>query len=344
MDSFQESCGVVELTSFGTWVEKPGIGSFLQREPKPISEVELKYEQAILGIRDYMGKCKVPFTTAIIGLSGGIDSAIVSALAARAVGSENVVCILMPNFPISSQGSVDDAIQFCENFGIKYFIDPISEAYQAWIQRYTAIYGKEPNRLTKENWQARERGKTLMAYSNDIPCSIVLATGNKSETSVGYCTTFGDMCGGLNPIGDLYKTDVREICWYHNEVCREMKIPEVIITKGPSAELSEGQMDTDSLPPYEILDPILRLYIESHVMTESEKQSCISALAMTSSSIVGRVLKMVDASEYKRQISTVILRIRQVAFGDGRQFPITGQYFDEKFCMKLLHRPTSGEW
>lgn len=338
LESFVESCSALELTDCGAWASTT-IGKSIP-SPKVISENELKYQQPIVGIRDYMAKCG--FTQAVIGLSGGIDSAAVAMLAAMAIGSENVTCILMPNFPISSQGSVDDALKFCENFGVKHYVYPIGNAFNAYVDMHVSVYGEKPSNLAMENWQARERGKILMEYSNNNPSSIVLATGNKSETSVGYCTTFGDMCGGLNPIGDLYKTDVRDICYYHNNKNPQMLIPEVIITKGPSAELSLGQMDTDSLPPYEILDPILKLYIEAYAMTEEERAVCIKALAMTSTSVVGRVLRMVDRSEYKRQLSTVILRVRQIAFGDGRQFPITGQYFDEQICKKILGRFSGG--
>lgn len=336
LPGFEEAVGIVELMKFGGISQE--VNGSLQPYPSPLDDSELFYRQAVLGIRDYMGK--TGFSKAVIGLSGGIDSAVVTMMAVMALGRENVTAILMPS-RFSSSGSIDDSVELCRNFGIVYYINSIEEEFSLGVENFEKVYAKKPGRLTMENMQARIRGRKLMEFSNDNGV-LVLSTGNKSETSVGYCTLYGDMVGAFNPLGDLYKSDVWAIARYHNEKHPEMPIPGDILTKAPSAELFDGQRDSDSLPEYPVLDAILKLYIEQNSISDPEKQACIAALALTPTSVIGRVLRMVDNAEYKRQQAATILRMRQVAFGDGRQFPITGKYFDEQFCYQLLGRCSSG--
>lgn len=335
LPSFAEASEIVEMMNCGNICQSTGN---LKPYPSPLDDTELFYRQAVLGIRDYLGK--TGFSKAVIGLSGGIDSAVVTMMAVKALGSDNVTAILMPS-RFSSTGSIDDSVELCRNFGIAYHINSIEEEFSLGVETFEKVYAKQPGRLTMENMQARIRGRKLMEFSNDNG-ALVLSTGNKSETSVGYCTLYGDMVGAFNPLGDLYKTDVWEIARYHNEKNPKMLIPEKILTKAPSAELFEGQKDSDNLPEYPVLDAILKLYIEQNSIGDPEKQACVAALAMTPTSVIGRVLRMVDNAEYKRQQAATILRMRQVAFGDGRQFPITGKYFDEQFCYQLLGRCSGG--
>jgi NAD+ synthetase len=336
LPGFEEASEIVELMGHGNICQDVAGG--MHPYPAPLDDRELFYRQAVLGIRDYLGK--TGFGQAVIGLSGGIDSAVVTMMAVMAVGRENVTALLMPS-RFSSRGSIDDSLELCRNFGIASHINPIEEEFSLGVANFARVYGKEPGRLTMENMQARIRGRKLMEFSNDNG-ALVLSTGNKSETSVGYCTLYGDMVGAFNPLGDLYKTDVREIARYHNERYPELAIPAAILTKAPSAELFEGQKDSDSLPEYGVLDAILKLYVEQNSIGEREKRECLATLALTPTSVIGRVLRLVDSAEYKRQQGATILRMRQVAFGDGRQFPITGKYFDEQFCQQLLGRCSGG--
>lgn len=280
------------------------------------SDIELIHEAILCGIRDYFQK--MGFKQAILGASGGIDSALVNALAVEAIGAENVTSILMPS-KYSSGGSVDDAIALCKNTGNPYHILPIKETVAAVESTLKELFKGQKQDVTEENIQARSRGLLLMAYSNKFG-QILLNTSNKSEAAVGYSTLYGDMCGGLSPIGDLYKTQVYEMCQYINR--NGIIIPEEIMTKPPSAELRPDQKDSDSLPPYDLLDQILVHYIE-----EQKGWQEIVALGFEEE-IVRKLVRMVDRNEYKRFQAPPILRISHKSFGMGRQMPLVAKYFN----------------
>jgi NAD+ synthetase len=268
----------------------------------------------ILGLRDYLRKCG--FRKVVIGLSGGIDSALTAALAVEAIGAENVTGITMPS-SFSSEGSVSDSRALAENLGIALHVVPISEMYEAYERAIDEMFGEKRFDVTNENIQARIRGNILMAWSNRTG-AMVLATGNKSEMAVGYCTLYGDMAGGFSLLGDVYKTSVYAVArWINRE--REI-IPSGTMTKAPSAELRPGQKDQDSLPPYEILDPILKMYLEEW------KEINEIAAAGYDRSLVARVLKMVDGAEFKRQQAAPTIRVSTKAFGGGRQMPIAQRW------------------
>jgi NAD+ synthetase len=273
-------------------------------------EEEVIVSALILGLRDYLRKCG--FKKTIIGLSGGIDSALVAAIAVKALGKENVLGILMPS-RYSSDHSVEDAKTLAENLGIEYQIVPIEPMYRSYLENLSSHFGKSPEGITEENIQARIRGNILMAFSNKFN-AMVISTGNKSELAVGYCTIYGDMCGGLALISDLPKTMVYKVSKWINR--NEEIIPNNSIIKAPSAELRPNQTDQDSLPPYEVLDAILRAYIED-MMEEKE----IIRLGYDEA-IVKKVLKLVDLNEYKRRQAAPGLRVTTKAFGYGRRLPI----------------------
>lgn len=276
--------------------------------------IELIHDALLLGIKDYFKK--LGFKKAILGLSGGIDSAIVAVLAARALGPENVLCVLMPS-EFSSMHSVDDSITLCEHTGIERNIIPIHEPFQAFIDTLGPYFEGMPFGIAEENMQARTRGVILMALSNKFGY-ILLNTSNKSEAAVGYGTLYGDMCGGISVIGDLYKGQVYELARYINKDGEV--IPENIITKAPSAELRPNQKDSDSLPDYDILDKVLYQYIE-------KRQGPRELIAMGfDEALVARVLKLVNMNEYKRHQTPPILRVSAKAFGQGRRLPIVGKY------------------
>ncbi|MCF8258224.1 MAG: NAD+ synthase [Flavobacteriales bacterium] len=286
------------------------------RAPRPssLSKTERIHSALVLGISDYFRK--LGFTDAVLGLSGGIDSAVVLCLAAEALGSEHVRTLLMPS-PHSSQHSVDDAVQLSKNLGTKYDILPIAEAYERFRTDLTPVFGEPPNGLADENLQARIRGLLLMGVSNRFG-NIVLNTSNKSEAAVGYGTIYGDMNGGLSVIGDLYKMEVYELAQHINR--NGEVIPRNIITKPPSAELRPDQKDSDSLPDYAILDKILFLYIE-----ERKGPKEIIALGHDEE-LVKRILRLVNINEYKRYQTPPTLRVSRKAFGMGRRMPIVGRY------------------
>lgn len=268
----------------------------------------------VLGIREYF--TKQGFSKAILGLSGGIDSAVVLALAAEALGNENVRAILLPS-EFSSQHSIDDAIALAENLHIQYDIISIKDAYNSVYQSVQPQFEGLPFSIAEENMQARIRGIILMAMSNKFGY-ILLNTSNKSEMAVGYGTLYGDMCGGLSVIGDLYKTEVFQLAAYINRE-REI-IPLNTITKPPSAELRPDQKDSDSLPEYGVLDNVLELYIEKR---KSPKE--IIALGFDEA-LVKRILKMVNTNEWKRMQAPPVLRVSAKAFGPGRRMPIVAKY------------------
>lgn len=279
-------------------------------------DIEHIHHALVMGIRDYFQK--MGFKKAVLGSSGGIDSAVVHALAAEAIGAENVHAVLMPS-RYSSEGSVNDARELATRLGSPYQIIPIKDlTAQFELALQEAFAGKNPD-VTEENIQARTRGVLLMALSNKFGY-FLLNTSNKSEAAVGYTTLYGDMCGGLSPIGDLYKTQVYAMAKFINRT-KEI-IPLEIIHKEPSAELRPGQKDSDSLPVYEILDQILFHYIENE---RSSKE--ISDLGFEKD-MVQKVLMMVNRNEFKRFQAPPILRISHKAFGFGRQMPLVAKYFE----------------
>jgi NAD+ synthase (glutamine-hydrolysing) len=277
-------------------------------------DISLIHDALLMGIKDYF--TKMGFKKAIIGSSGGIDSAVVHALAAKALGGENVKAIMMPS-KYSSKGSVDDAVKLAENLNSPYRIISIEETVESLNSTLEEEFEGLGEDITEENIQARSRGIILMAISNKYG-HIVLNTSNKSESAVGYSTLYGDMCGGLSVIGDLYKEQVYELARFMN---RDGKIiPQEIINKEPSAELRPDQKDSDSLPDYSVLDKILFHYIE-----EKKGWREIVKLGMDED-LVRRIIRLVDKNEYKRFQASPTLRISHKAFGIGRQMPIVAKY------------------
>jgi len=272
------------------------------------------YDALILGIRDYFKK--MGFTKAILGSSGGIDSAVVLALACDALGSENVRAILMPS-PYSTEHSVNDAVELSKNLKNPYDIIRINDVYEAFLHTLQPIFKDLPFSLAEENMQSRSRGNLLMAIANKFGY-ILLNTSNKSELSTGYGTLYGDMAGGLGVLGDCYKLQVYALARYIN---RDKEIiPNHIITKAPSAELRPNQKDSDSLPDYEVLDKILYQYIEKRLGPVEIKAQGFEA------ALVDRAIKMVNTNEYKRNQFCPIIRVSPKAFGVGRRVPIVGKY------------------
>ena len=279
---------------------------------------EKTWRALVLGTRDYLRKCG--FSRAIVGLSGGIDSALVAAIAVEALGAENVQGVGMPS-EFSSSGSVTDAEKLAKNLGIAFSTVPIRAVYEEFSKAlepvYASVGAKAGFGLAEENLQPRIRGSLLMALSNKTG-ALVLTTGNKSEMACGYCTLYGDMVGALAVIGDVYKTEVYALSrWVNRE--REV-IPEATLTKAPSAELRPGQKDTDSLPPYDVLDPILRAYIEDYSSAEEIVRTQGVELA-----VVRKVIRLVELSEYKRQQAAPVLKVSRKSFGTGRRFPIAAR-------------------
>jgi NAD+ synthase/NAD+ synthase (glutamine-hydrolysing) len=272
------------------------------------------YAALVLGTRDYVHKCG--FSRVIVGLSGGIDSALTAAIATDAVGPENVTGIGMPG-PYSSEGSINDARTLAANLGIRFEVISIAEAFEAYRKTLKPVFEGLKEDETEENLQARIRGAMLMALSNKFG-AIVLSTGNKSELAVGYCTLYGDMCGGLAVISDVPKTQVYRLARYVNRE-REI-IPLATIEKAPSAELRPNQTDQDSLPPYDVLDAILLDYVEDYKSAEQIARDRGFDVALVKS-----VLRMVDRNEYKRQQAAVGLKISEKAFGVGRRMPIAAK-------------------
>ncbi len=278
------------------------------------SDVEEIYKALILGIRDYCNK--TGFQKVVLGLSGGIDSALVAVLAKEALGSENVLCVMMPS-QFSSEGSIKHSQKLIQNIGVKSTIIPIQSLFEEFKRSLKKEFNDLPEDVTEENLQSRIRGVLLMALSNKFGY-LLLATGNKSELATGYATLYGDMCGGLAPISDVYKTKVYEIARFVNR--EEEIIPIEIINKVPSAELRPNQTDQDTLPPYDILDKILYLYIE-----EAKEEDEI-VQAGFDGELVRKVLKMVDHAEYKRKQAAPGLKVTNKAFGSGRRFPIVQRW------------------
>ena len=282
--------------------------------PQMEGEEASAYAALVLGTRDYVRKCG--FRQVIIGLSGGIDSALTAVIAAEAVGRENVIGVGMPG-PYSSQGSIDDARALAENLGIRFELLCITEVFESYKKTLQKVFAGRKEDVTEENIQSRARGSLLMALSNKFG-AIVLSTGNKSELGVGYCTLYGDMVGGLAVISDVPKTLVYRLSHYVNS--QRPVIPQSSLEKPPSAELRPGQQDSDTLPPYEILDAILEDYVEdSHPAEQIARDHGFDI------DLVRRVIRMVERSEYKRQQAAPGLKISGKAFGYGRRFPIAAK-------------------
>ena len=279
--------------------------------PQIEGEEASAYAALVLGTRDYVRKCG--FKTAIIGLSGGIDSALTAAIAVDALGRENVTGLAMPG-QYSSEHSIRDARSLACNLGIRFEVVPIGDIFDCYRQTIAPLFANLPEDVTEENIQSRIRGNILLAMSNKFG-HLVLTTGNKSELGVGYCTLYGDMVGGLGVISDVPKTMVYRLSRYVN--ARKPVIPESTLTKPPSAELRPGQKDSDTLPPYEILDNILEDYVEDYRTAEQ-----IAAGRGYDVRLVREVIRMIERSEYKRQQAAPGIKITPKAFGFGRRFPI----------------------
>jgi len=278
------------------------------------NKMDLIQRAIVLGVKDYFGK--LGFTKAVLGLSGGIDSAVTCALAAEALGAENVRCVLMPS-QYSSDHSINDAVELAKNLGCPYDIIPIESVYNSFIDTLKPQFEGTEQNLTEENIQARTRGMLVMAISNKFG-NILLNTSNKSESAVGYGTLYGDMCGGLSVIGDVYKVEVFELARWINR--NEEIIPVNTITKPPSAELRPDQKDSDSLPEYDVLDPILYHYIE-------KRKSPQDIIEMGyDKTLVKRICKLVNINEFKRYQTPPMIRISKKAFGVGRRMPIVAKY------------------
>lgn len=287
---------------------------YIQEVQPPLSKTEKMRKALVLGIRDYFRKSG--FSGAVLGLSGGIDSALVAVLAVEALGAANVRGLLMPS-AYSSQHSIDDAVLLAQNLGIAYHSVPIQDTVESFSGALAPLFGNLPADVTEENIQARTRGLLLMAFSNKFG-HIVLNTSNKSESAVGYGTLYGDMVGGLAVLGDVYKTEVYQLA---DLVNREKEIiPRNTILKAPSAELRPGQKDSDSLPEYNLLDKILFHYIELNKSPEE-----IASLGIDPAQ-VRKVIAMVNRNEYKRAQTAPILRITSKSFGSGRRMPLVGRY------------------
>jgi NAD+ synthase (glutamine-hydrolysing) len=289
--------------------------------------MEFYRRQIMLGLQDYARRCG--FTRAVIGASGGIDSALTLALAAEALGSSNVSAITMPS-RFSSAGSVDDSEILCRNLGVDLLRHPIFNIVDKFSDGFEASFGQPIQGIALENLQARARGTILMEYSNSFG-HLLLTTGNKSEISVGYCTLYGDTNGGLGLIGDLYKTEVFALSSYLNEAAGKEIIPQAIIDKAPSAELAPDQKDVDSLPPYPVLDEILKLLIEGKRLAKWEYESAVAFVAQLRQQPEGvammeRIQRMIARNEYKRRQAPPIIRLRARAFGSGRQMPIAAKF------------------
>jgi NAD+ synthase (glutamine-hydrolysing) len=313
LNLFEEDLRVYNLNDF-LYRKESSVISGQREQGKPLEKIALIHDALVMGIRDYFSK--MGFSKVILGLSGGIDSAVTLVLAAKALGSENVRAVLLPS-RFSSEHSIHDAVQLAENLNISHETIPIDEAYKSFEKTLESSFKGLPFDLAEENIQARARSVILMALSNKFGY-ILLNTSNKSEAAVGYGTLYGDMSGGLSVLGDVYKTQVYELAAYINR--KKEIIPASTISKPPSAELRPGQKDSDSLPEYEILDKILFGYIEQR------KGPRELVKAGFDEALVKKVLRLVDTSEYKRYQAPPILRVSPKAFGTGRRMPIVAKY------------------
>jgi NAD+ synthase (glutamine-hydrolysing) len=286
------------------------------RQVERLSEVAEIYQALVLGVRDYVRKNG--FEKVVIGLSGGVDSSLVAAIAADALGSENVIGVSMPS-RYSSPGSKSDAEALARNLGIEFKVIPIEKAFSSYLETLSEPFKDTRPDATEENIQARIRGNLLFALSNKFGW-LVLACSNKSETAMGYTTLYGDMSGGLIPLKDVPKTMVYKLAQYRNHQAGKEVIPSAILTKAPSAELRPNQKDTDTLPPYEVLDPILKAYVEDDVTIDQ-----IIAMGFDRETVL-RVAKLVDRNEYKRRQAAPGIKITPRDFGRDRRLPITNRF------------------
>jgi len=303
------------LVRVGKFYQEDFILFDTQKSFEAINKCERSFEEEVLdamifGLKEYCRK--LGFKKVVIGLSGGMDSALVTYVAVKAIGKENVDVVLMPS-KYSSEGSVKDSEELITKLGIQSENVSIQPVVDETLSQLNSIFNSEVKSITEENLQARIRGLYLMAYSNNYG-HLLLTTGNKSEVAVGYCTLYGDMCGGLAVIADLYKTDVYRIANFINK--NEEIIPQNIINKPPSAELKPNQKDQDTLPPYDLLDKILRMYLEENKEIDEINK------VINDEVLVRRVLRMVDINEFKRNQSAPALRVSSKSFGYGRRFPI----------------------
>lgn len=311
MPYFEECLRIYDLEE----VVRPAFGKpTAGKGEQPKDKIQLIHDALVVGIRDYFQK--LGFKKAILGLSGGIDSAVTAVLAVKALGKENVRVLLLPS-QFSSDHSVDDARQLAETLGIQYDIVAIKPMFEAFGTALQPHFAGQPFNVTEENIQARIRGTLLMAMSNKFG-HILLNTTNKSEMAVGYGTLYGDMCGGISVLGDVYKTEIYELVKYLNKDAEV--VPQNTIVKPPSAELRPNQKDTDSLPPYEVLDPLLYQYIECR---QGPRELVEMGFDET---LVKRVLRMVNINEFKREQAAPVLRVSSKGFGMGRRMPIVGKY------------------
>ncbi|MEX0721935.1 MAG: NAD+ synthase [Balneolaceae bacterium] len=295
---------------------------------EPVEQV--MFEALVLGLKDYLKKTKAA-DKVVLGLSGGIDSALVCTIAVEALGAENVLAVTMPS-EFSSEGSVNDSQILAENLGIELLEIPIKSIYENFLEQLAPVFEGTEFGLAEENLQSRSRGILLMAIANKFGY-ILLNTGNKSEMAVGYCTLYGDMAGGISVISDVYKTEVYSICNWLNEVYFQQEIiPNEIIEKEPSAELRPDQKDSDSLPDYEILDTILKLYIEQQLSRNEIIQQGMDE------KIVDRVLKLVDLNEYKRNQAPPGFKVSVKAFGTGRRWPLAQQWTGQEKRLILTEK------
>jgi len=303
LPAFQEAVQTVNLAEPGT------PGAFVPQEA-----IATVHDALVLGIRDYLRKCG--FSRAVVGLSGGVDSAVTCCLAVTALGRDNVMGVAMPS-PYSSPGSLSDSQRLANNLGIAFNVIPITPIYQAYLDSFRPVFPVDDIDVTLENVQARIRGNILMALSNRFG-SMVLSTGNKSELAVGYCTLYGDMSGGLAVLADVPKTMVYELAAYINRL--NPVIPQEIIDKVPSAELRPHQRDQDTLPPYDLLDRIIHLYLVENQSFEDIVQAGFAP------DTVKWVIRTIDRNEYKRRQAAPGLKVTSKAFGIGRRLPIAARY------------------
>ena len=313
LELHSEKAEIIDISKNPKQKEKPTIQlrieDFYQKE-------EEIFRALVLGTKDYVSKNG--FKKVAVGLSGGIDSALVAAIAVEAMGNDNVVGVAMPS-RYSSKASVTDSEILSANLSLELLNIPIEKALKSYLQMFSDVFGGKKQDITEENLQARIRGNILMALSNKFGW-LVLTTGNKSEMSVGYCTLYGDMAGGFAVIKDVPKTIVYKLSNFYNVSKGSEVIPSSILTKPPSAELRPEQLDTDSLPPYEVLDPILKAYVEDDLSAEEIDSQGFKR------SMVKKIIKMVDQNEYKRRQAPPGIKITARAFGKDRRFPITNLY------------------
>jgi NAD+ synthase (glutamine-hydrolysing) len=306
----------IEISDEGPVAAKPALAS---RQVGTLSEIAEIYQALVLGVRDYVRKNG--FEKVVIGLSGGVDSSLVAAIAADALGPENVIGVSMPS-RYSSPGSRSDAEALAGNLGIEFKVIPIEGAFSSYLETLAEPFKDAQPDSTEENIQARIRGNILFALSNKFGW-LVLACSNKSETATGYTTIYGDMAGGFIPLKDVPKTTVYELAQYKNRQARKKVMPTAVLTKPPSAELRPNQKDIDTLPPYDVLDPILKAYVEDDVMIDQ-----IVAMGFDRETVL-RVAKLVDRSEYKRRQAAPGIKITPRDFGRDRRLPITNRFREE---------------